>query len=57
MKLNETITKTLDEILKECELIEIKYHTNDNADICAIECKYQPKKEPKDKITERELKY
>lgn len=42
MKLSETKNMTVNEILEKCEIVDLKYHTDDNNNIRAIEVKYAP---------------
>ena len=43
MKLTETYSKSMKEVLDECEIVEQKIHTDNNGNIQAIEMKYRPK--------------
>lgn len=47
MKLTDTQTMTMENVLKECDIIEQKFHTNDDGEIMTIEVKYRPKDAPK----------
>lgn len=42
MKLSETRNMMVNQILEQCEIVDLKYHTDDNNNIKAIEVKYAP---------------
>lgn len=42
MTLNDVSTKGLAEVLNDCNLLSMKYHTNDDGVIQAIELHYRP---------------
>lgn len=48
MKLTDTQTMTMEDILKECDIIKQNFHTDDNGNVMAIEVKYRPKDVPAD---------
>lgn len=48
MNLTDTMSKSMNEILAECEVIDQKVHTDDSGEIQAIEIKYRPKGTQKD---------
>lgn len=43
MTLGEFTCKSMDESLKDMELVECKPHTNDNGEIQSVELKYVPR--------------
>ena len=43
MNLTETYSMTMEEVLKKCDVVEQKMHTDDKGNIQAIEVKYVPK--------------
>lgn len=43
MKLTDTYTKTMADVLKECDIVDQKIHTDECGNIMAIEMKYRPK--------------
>lgn len=51
MTLNDVATKGLAEVLKDCNLLSMKYHTNDDGVIQAIELRYQPNDAPKNLVS------
>ena len=42
MNLTETYSKSMKEILEECDIVEQKIHTDDSGNIQTIEVKYRP---------------
>lgn len=42
MKLTDTMRMTISEILEKCDVIESKFHTDDDGEIKSIEMKYRP---------------
>lgn len=46
MKLNETVDKSLQDILGQCDVMNVQYFTNDDGEVQAIQIKYTPKDRP-----------
>lgn len=42
MKLNEIVNKSLNDILSECDVVNIQHFTNDHGEVQAIQIKYVP---------------
>lgn len=43
MKLTDTYSRSMKEIIEDCDIVNQKIHTDDDGNIEAIEIKYKPK--------------
>lgn len=48
MTLTEMIQSPLNEVLKNCNVVDVKFHSDDSGEVKSVEVKYEPRDITKD---------